>query len=59
MKIKAKMYKVFKIFNWKFAIKIPDFLNLWEYDDENQTITFASPPNKNDIIEMRYENESK
>lgn len=47
----VKMYKIIKIFKWQFAIRIPDFLNPWEYTD-NETITFDRPPNKNDIIKI-------
>jgi len=51
--MKLQMYKIIKIFKWKFIIRIPDFLNPWEYTEDN-TIRFDKPPNKNDILEIRY-----
>ena len=53
MKVKTKLYKIFNIFKWKIVIKIPDFLNPWEYNTDN-TIIFIKPPSKNDIVHLRY-----
>ena len=52
MKSKVEIYKIIKIFKWSFSIKVPDFLNPWEYTD-NDTITFKDPPKKNEIVTIR------
>lgn len=50
--MKVEMYKIIKIFKWKFAIRIPDFLNPWEYTNDN-TIRFTEPPKKDEIVQLR------
>ena len=52
--MKVQMYKIIKIFKWKFAIKIPNFLNPWEYTNDN-TIRFSKPPTKKDILKLDWE----
>jgi len=52
--MKVEMYRIIKIFKWTFTIRVPDFLNPWEYTGDN-TIRFDKPPKKKDILKFDWE----
>lgn len=50
----VKVYKIIKIFKWRFVIKIPNFLHPWRYI-KDESITFQDPLDENNILTITRE----